>query len=290
MGKCMICPRNCNIDRDQQVGVCSVGNTIRIGRIAPHMWEEPCISGQKGSGTVFFAGCNLKCVYCQNEKLSRARAGREYSVEDVAAEMLKLQEIGVHNINLVTPTHYIPQIVQVLRLAKERGLSLPIVYNTSGYEKVESLRCLEGLVDVYMPDLKYLSSDLAEKYSKAKDYPQVVTEAIKEMYRQVGKPEFDDEGMLKRGVLIRHLVLPGYTEESKAVIKYIYETYQDNVYISIMNQYTPYGDLENFPELQRSLTEEEYEEVVDYAIELGVDNGFIQEGGTDSESFIPEFH
>lgn len=290
MEKCTICPRNCNIDRDKQAGVCSVGNTLRIGRIAPHMWEEPCISGQKGSGTVFFAGCNLKCVYCQNEKLSRARAGREYSVEDLADEMLKLQEMGVHNINLVTPTHYIPQIVQVLRLAKERGLSLPIVYNTSGYEKVESLRCLEGLVDVYMPDLKYLSSDLAEKYSKAKDYPQVVTEAIKEMYRQAGTPEFDDEGMLKRGVLIRHLVLPGYTEESKAVIKYIYETYQDNVYISIMNQYTPYGDLENFPELQRPLTEEEYEEVVDYAIELGVENGFIQEGETDSESFIPEFH
>lgn len=287
---CNLCPRNCNTNRNLDRGVCSVGNKIRIGRIAPHMWEEPCISGKKGSGAIFFAGCNLKCVYCQNEKLSRGKVGQEYSIEDLANEMLKLQEMGVHNINLVTPTHYIPQLVQALHLAKEKGLKIPVVYNTSGYEKVESLRLLEGLVDIYMPDLKYLSSELAEKYSRAKDYPEIVKVAIREMYRQVGKPIFDKDDMMKKGLLIRHLVLPGYKEEAKEVIKYIHETYNNNVFISIMNQYTPVGNLEKFPELQRSLTEEEYEEVVEYAIEIGVENGFIQEGGTDSESFIPEFY
>ncbi len=288
--KCAICPRNCNIDRNKQMGICSVGNEFRIGRIAPHMWEEPCISGEKGSGAIFFAGCNLKCVYCQNEKLSRGEVGQVYSAEALVEEMLLLQDSGVHNINLVTPTHYISQLVPVLQLAKKKGLKIPVVYNTSGYEKVESLKMLDGLVDVYMPDLKYLESELAEKYSRAKDYPEIVKKAIEEMYRQVGAPEFDTDGMMKKGVMIRHLVLPGYTEESKAVIKYIYETYRDNLFISIMNQYTPYGELENFPELQRPITEQEYEEVIDYAIEIGVENGFIQEGGTSSESFIPEFH
>ena len=286
---CTICPRNCKINRNIEKGICGVDNTIRIGRIAPHFWEEPCISGEKGSGTIFFAGCNLKCVYCQNEKLSRARVGQEYSIEELTSEMIKLQELGVHNINLVTPTHYTLQIAQALRLAKEKGLTLPIVYNTSGYEKVGSLRLLDGLVDVYMPDFKYISDELAEKYSRANDYPQMAKEAIKEMVRQVGEAVFDDNGMMKKGVLVRHLVLPGMTEHSKDVIRYLYETYRDEVFISIMNQYTPFGDLENFPELKRSLTEEEYEEVVNYAIELGIENGFIQEGETSSESFIPEF-
>ncbi len=286
---CNLCPRNCNINRGETIGVCGVGNTIRIGRIAPHFWEEPCISGEKGSGTIFFAGCNLKCVYCQNEKLSRAQVGQEYSVEELAAEMIKLQELGAHNINLVTPTHYTLQIVLAVRMAKEKGLTIPIVYNTSGYEKVESLQLLDGLVDIYMPDFKYISSELAKKYSRADDYPQRAKEAIEEMVRQVGEAVFDDEGMMKKGVLVRHLVLPGMVEQSKDVIRYLYETYKDKIFISIMNQYTPFGDLENFPELQRSLTEEEYEEVVNYAIELGVENGFIQEGETDSESFIPEF-
>lgn len=286
---CTICPRQCKADRITTTGICSVGNELRIGRIAPHLWEEPCISGENGSGTIFFAGCNLKCVYCQNEKLSRARVGQLYSVEELAEEMIKLQNQGVHNINLVTPTHYIPSVVQTLRLAKEKGLSIPVVYNTSGYEKVESLRLLEGLVDVYMPDFKYISSEPAEKYSRAKDYPEVVKKAIEEMYRQVSDPVFDEEGMMKRGVLIRHLVLPGMADESKAVISYIYETFGHKVYISIMNQYTPVGSLENFPELQHRITEQEYDEVVDYAIELGVENGFIQEGETSDESFIPEF-
>lgn len=286
---CSICPRNCKINRNIEKGICGVGNTIRIGRIAPHLWEEPCISGRNGSGTIFFAGCNLKCVYCQNEKLSRAQVGQEYSVEELATEMIKLQELGAHNINLVTPTHYTLQIVLAVRMAKEKGLTIPIVYNTSGYEKVESLQLLAGLVDIYMPDFKYISSELAKKYSRADDYPQRAKEAIEEMVRQVGEAVFDDEGMMKKGVLIRHLVLPGMVEQSKDVIRYLYETYKDKIFISIMNQYTPFGDLENFPELKRSLTEEEYEQVVDYAIELGVENGFIQEGGTASESFIPEF-
>lgn len=286
---CDICPRECKANRKLGQGLCGVKDTLRIGRIAPHLWEEPCISGEKGSGAVFFAGCNLKCVYCQNVKLSRGKVGREYTVEELAEEMLRLQEMGMHNINLVTPTHYMKPVVLSLQLAKKKGLILPVVYNTSGYEKVESLQQLEGLVDVYLPDFKYLSSMLAKKYSKAEDYPQVVKAAIEEMYRQVGDARFDKDGRMIKGVLIRHLVLPGAIEESKEVIKYIYETYKDHVFISIMNQYTPYGELESFPELQRPLTEEEYEEVVDYAIELGVENGFIQEGGTSDESFIPEF-
>ena len=286
---CDICPRNCKIDRGLQNGICSVGNTLRIGRIAPHMWEEPCISGEKGSGAIFFAGCNLKCVYCQNERLSRGIAGQEYSVETLVSEMLKLQEQGVHNINLVTPTHYVPWIVRALGSAKEKGLKIPVVYNTSGYEKKESLKMLEGLVDIYMPDFKYLSPALAEKYSRAKDYPEIVKSALQEMFRQVGTPEFAEDGMMKKGILVRHLVLPGQTDEAKAVVRYLYESFGDNIYISIMNQFTPFGNLEKFPELQRAVSEEEYEDVVNYAIEIGVENGFIQEGGTSSESFIPDF-
>lgn len=287
--RCTLCPRECGADRENEKGFCNEGWEFRIGRIAPHLWEEPSISGENGSGAIFFAGCNLRCVYCQNRVLSCGEAGQRYGKDELTEALLRLQKEGVHNINLVTPTHYALPIAEVLREARAKGLVIPVVYNTSGYEKVESLMLLEGLVDIYMPDLKYLSSELAKKYSHASDYPDVVKKAIEEMYRQVGEPVFDKDGIMQKGVLVRHLVLPEQTEEGKKVIKYLYETYGDNIIISIMNQYTPVGDLKNFPELQRTLREDEYEEVVDYAISIGVENGYIQEGETARESFIPDF-
>ncbi len=267
-----------------------MGNELRIGRVAPHYWEEPCISGEKGSGAVFFAGCNMGCVFCQNKDLAKGIYGKSYTIKEAAEACLTLQQQGCHNINLVTPSHYVFQIIEMIKQARENGLTIPVVYNTSAYEKVETLRLLEGLVDIYLPDYKYADSFLAERYSKAKDYPQVADAAIREMVRQCPKPVFDKDDMMKKGVIIRHLCLPSRTKESKKVIKKLYEAYGDKVYLSIMNQYTPYGDIEKFPELKQPLSEAEYDEIVDYAIELGVENGFIQEGETAKESFIPEFY
>ncbi len=289
LSECRLCPRNCGGNRLLgEKGYCKEDARIFIGRIAPHYWEEPCISGEKGSGAVFFAGCNMGCVFCQNKELSRGKKGKEYTVEELVVACLQLQEQGCHNINLVTPSHYVIQVVEVIKMAKEQGLTIPIVYNTSGYETVESLRRLEGLVDIYLPDFKYMDNLLAKKYSQAENYPEVARAAMEEMIRQQPTPIFEGE-LLKRGVVVRHLVLPGALSNSKQVIKYLYENFGKQIYISIMNQYTPYGKIEKFPELQRKLTEEEYDEVVDYAINLGVEQGFIQEGDTAEESFIPEF-
>lgn len=291
MKECKLCPRECGGMRlDGKSGYCGVDEKIRIGRIAPHEWEEPCISGEKGSGAVFFSGCNMGCVFCQNEALSCGKVGKLYEEEELVAKMLELQEMGCHNINLVTPSHYVPQIISVLKKAKEQGLSLPIVYNTSSYEKVETLKKLEGYVDIYLPDFKYIDKESASRYSNAKDYPSVAKSAIEEMVRQVGAPDFDKvSGLMKKGVIVRHLVLPGYVEESKKIIKYLFDTYENQIYISIMNQFTPFARVEEFPELNRKITEDEYDEVVDYAIDLGVEQGFIQEGETADESFIPSF-
>ena len=287
---CNICPRNCNIDRRSgKTGYCKAPDTFRIGRVAPHYWEEPVISGEKGSGAVFFAGCNMGCVYCQNEVLSHGKAGRSYTEEELLEACLKLQEEGCHNLNLVTPSHYARQLAQFLPKAKEQGMHLPVVYNTSSYEKEEALRELEGLVDVYLPDFKYLSADLSGKYSYAPDYPKVAAKALAEMVRQQPAPVFQGDLMVK-GVLVRHLVLPGYVKESKDVLRYLFETYGDAIYISIMNQYTPMKQIADHPELNRTLTEEEYDEVVDFATDLGIEQGFIQEGETCKESFIPEFY
>ena len=263
---------------------------MKVGRIAPHAWEEPCISGEKGSGAIFFAGCNMGCVFCQNEKLSRGLAGKEFSEEELAKECLKLQDLGCHNINLVTPSHYVLQIRTMLRIARKQGLKIPVVYNTSSYEKVDALRLLEGLVDIYLPDFKYFDRETAGRYSYAPDYPQVAKEALAEMVRQTDFPRFDGDGMMQSGVLVRHLVLPGHVEESKEVIRYLHETYGDKIYLSIMNQYTPQPGAETFPEINRKLTEEEYEKVVEFAMLIGVEQGFIQEGDTAKESFIPEFN
>lgn len=262
---------------------------IMVARAALHMWEEPCISGERGSGTVFFTGCPLKCVYCQNRKIALGSVGKRISADRLTEIFIELQEKGAHNINLVTPTHYVPQIVSALRAAKHKGLSIPVVYNTGSYETVETLRLLDGLIDIYLPDCKYYSSELSEKYSHAPNYFEVADAAIAEMVRQVGKPVLEG-GMMKRGVIVRHMILPNCTRDSKEVIHHLLQKYGNDIFISIMNQYTPLEEgLQEYPELCRKVTKREYEKVVDYAISLGIENGFIQEGDTAKESFIPDF-
>ena len=287
--KCNLCPRSCLTDRNITTGYCGVKNTLRVARAALHFWEEPCISGEEGSGAVFFTGCNLRCVFCQNYQIARAEQGKEISVERLAEIFLELQEQKANNINLVTATHYVPQVVEALKIAKARGLQIPIVYNCGGYENVETLRMLEGLVDIYLPDFKYVDSQRAKRYSRAEDYPEKAREALAEMVRQQPKAVFDKRGIMHRGVIVRHLMLPGGIKDSKAVVKYLYETYGDQIYISLMNQYTPLPHVAEYPEINRKLKRFEYDRLVDYAISLGVENGFIQEGETAEESFIPAF-
>lgn len=291
--ECSLCPRNCGANRyTNKTGFCGQSDKVKLARAALHFWEEPCISGEKGSGAVFFSGCSLRCIYCQNYSIAAGNAGREISVERLARIFLELQEKGANNINLVTPGHFLPQIITALEDAKNKGLELPIVYNSSGYERVDSLKLLDGLVDIYLPDFKYIDPVLADRYSNAKDYPSVATAAVDEMLRQVGTPEFfgdDEDGIMKNGVIVRHLILPGELSHSKQVVQYLYDRYGDDIYISLMNQYTPVRKIDKYPELNRCLTASEYDEVVDYAIELGVERGFIQEGETAKESFIPAF-
>lgn len=288
---CRLCPRECNTDRESgQKGYCGENNSLRVARAALHMWEEPCISGSAGSGTVFFSGCSLRCVFCQNIAISEGAVGKNITAKRLAGIFLELQEKGACNINLVTPSHFVPQIVHALEQAKADGLFLPIVYNTGSYEKVESLRLLEGLVDIYLPDLKYVSSRLSARYSNAPDYFTVASAAIAEMFRQVGKPMLDAKtGLLKRGIIVRHLLLPKRLADSKKVVDYLYRTYQDSVYLSIMNQYTPMRIFPDMPELNRRVSHKEYNALIDYCLSLGIQNAFVQEGGTASESFIPPF-
>lgn len=289
MQTCNLCPRNCKVNRNIEAGVCGEFDTIRIARASLHMWEEPPISGTNGSGTVFFTGCPLHCVFCQNHNIADGTNGVAITVDELSAIFLKLQEIGAHNINLVTATHFVPDVVSAINKAKENGLVIPIVYNTSGYETVETLGMLDGIVDVYLPDFKYVSAKLSSKYSNAKDYFDVASKALSEMFRQVGTPQFDGD-LIKKGVVVRHLILPGCTDDSKAVLDYLYRTYGDDIFISIMNQYTPLSaQLARYPELDRTLTDAEYDEVVDFAVELGITNAFVQEGAAAQESFIPDF-
>lgn len=289
---CTQCPRKCKKQRIagkvETYGYCKVSRELKVARAALHFWEEPCISGEEGSGTIFFSGCNLQCVYCQNIEIATGVRGKTISIERLSEIFLELQEKGANNINLVTPSHYYPQIKSALLLVKEK-LSIPVIVNTSSYDSVESLQEMEGLVDIYLADFKYLDNKLAKKYSNAPDYPQVAAKALNEMFRQVGEPVFDEDGRMKKGMIIRHLLLPEYKEDSKAVLRYLYETFGDSVFISIMNQYTPLSPVVSYPELNRCVTEEEYEEVVDFAIDLGIENGFVQEGETAEESFIPAF-
>lgn len=288
---CHLCPRNCGVDRlAGQKGFCGVDAGIMVARAALHMWEEPCISGKEGSGAVFFSGCSLGCAFCQNRTIFKGQSGKVITVEYLAELFLDLQAQKANNINLVTAGHFLPQVREALILAKEQGLTIPVVYNSSGYEKAEMLRYLEGLVDIYLPDLKYLEADLAGKYSHAKDYPEVAMKALEEMVRQVGMPEFDERGMMKKGVIVRHLLLPGHVRNSKKVLEYLYGTYGDQIYISLMSQYTPMPAMKDDPQLSRKVTDREYDRLLDHAISLGVTNCFIQEGETAKESFIPEFN
>lgn len=348
---CILCPRNCKANRTAgAAGFCGAPADIRVARASLHMWEEPCISGRRGSGTVFFVGCNLKCVYCQNYAIARGGmspgpgdnpekndpgaadkstelgmqdmviGGKSLSVEELADLFLRMEAVGAHNINLVTAGHYVPGVRDALIRAKVQGLGIPVVYNSSGYELPETLRMLDGLVDIYMPDFKYMSPNLAARYSRAPDYPEVAKAALKEMFRQVGRPVFEraseeefsginrnhlpdcgneepgtDETtsavLMKRGMLVRYLLLPGCVIDGKRIMKYLYEIWHDDIWISVMNQYTPQPEqLRDFPELNRKVTGREYDSLLDYAIRLGIQNAYMQEGEAARESFIPDFH
>lgn len=290
MENCTLCPRECHADRKNgKVGYCGMEAKLYAARAALHMWEEPCISGKKGSGAVFFTGCGLRCCFCQNREIAIGTSGQEITVERLADIFLELQKKGAANINLVTGAHYAPHIVEALKLAKEKGLCLPVVYNSSGYEKVETLRLLEGYVDVYLPDYKYAQSELAQKYSHAADYPERAQRAIAEMVRQTGVAVFDEDGYIQRGTIVRHLILPGHTKNSIEALRWLHETWGEQIYISIMNQYTPVFEQEKYRELNRKVTRREYAKVLDAALEMGIVNGFFQDGETAQESFIPAF-
>ena len=288
---CMLCPRNCKVNRHKSVGFCGASDRVKLAYYSLHQWEEPIISGENGSGTVFFSNCNLRCLFCQNKKISTDRNsyGKEISNDKLKEIFLKLQDLGAHNINLVTPTHYVPQIASVLKRIKNKELNIPVVYNTSSYENIGTLMMMKGLVDIYLADLRYYDDKLGEKYSLCKDYFETATMAIDEMYRQVGGILLDSDGMIKRGLVVRVLILPGHVEDAKNIIKYLYKTYKDEIFISIMNQYTPVNKCK-FDNLNRKVSDDEYDDVVNYAIDLGVTNAFVQEGEAASESFIPEFN
>ena len=286
--RCELCPRKCRVNRYHEKGYCGATNKLRVAFYSLHNWEEPIISGKKGSGTIFFSHCNLRCIYCQNKKISIDGYGKNISLKKLEEIMLELQKKKAHNINLVTPTHYVPQIAKVLRKIKGNLLHIPIVYNTSSYENVGTLIFMRNLVDIYLADLKYFDDELAKQYSACDNYFEVSTMAIDEMYRQVGKYNIGKDGMLKRGLIVRVLVLPGHKSDAKKIIDYLYKTYKDDIFISIMNQYTPVNHCK-YDNLNRKLTEDEYEEVVNYALTIGVNNAFIQEGETNDASFIPNF-
>lgn len=287
---CLLCPRKCGINRGiGQTGVCGVSYEIKVARAALHYWEEPCISGKRGSGAVFFSGCSLHCVFCQNRAISDGKEGKVISKERLSDIFIELADKGANNINLVTPGQYIPDIVWAVNDAKSRGMKLPIIYNTSGYENVTELKLLEGIVDVYLPDFKYMDNMLSARYSRAKDYPSVAKQALSEMVRQQPDVVIDDAtGLIQKGVIVRQLLLPGHVNDAKTVLKYLYDTYHDHVYISMMSQFTPIA-LKDYPEINRTVTRREYERLVDYAIKIGITNAFIQEGDVAKDSFIPAF-
>ncbi len=289
LNKCILCPKKCNVNRNKgELGFCKAPANIKISKYSLHKWEEPCISQEPGSGTIFFSNCNLKCIFCQNYYISTLNNGEEISINRFVDICLELQRNGAKNINLVTPTHYVPLIVEGLKKAKENGLTIPIVYNTSSYESVETIKLLEGLVDIYLPDLKYYDNTLAKKFSGINNYFEYATKAIEEMYRQQPKCVFSKEGLIKKGVIVRHLILPEHEDDSKKIINYLFSKYKHKIYISIMNQYTPIRKL-NYQELNHKVYSKTYDEIIDYAWNLGIRNAFIQEEGTQNESFIPDF-
>ena len=287
--KCTICPHNCGINRQkEQVGRCKSKDTVKIALYSTHNFEEPCISGKNGSGTVFFSNCNLNCVFCQNYEISQKGKGKEITIEELAEIFIKQQENNVENINLVTPTSYVPQIIEAIKIAKNNGLKIPIVYNTNGYEKVETIKMLEGYIDIYLPDLKYSDNLLAKRLSKVDNYFEIATNAIKEMYRQVGKPIFNDNGIMQKGMIIRHLVLPNHILNSRRVLKWINDN-MNEVYVSIMAQYFPTFKAKEIDDINRKLTKEEYQEIEKYLYRLNLENGYIQELGEHEEEYVPNF-
>lgn len=283
---CTLCPRNCKVNRYKNIGACGATDKLKVAYYSLHQWEEPIISGTNGSGTVFFSNCNLKCIFCQNKKISTGGYGKEISKERLKDIFLELQKRGAHNINLVTPTPYVPQIKEVLENIE---LNIPIVYNTSSYENVNTIKMMDGLVNIYLADLKYYDDYFGEKYSHCNEYFKFASKAIDEMYKQVGNVFINSNGLMEKGVIVRILVLPGCTLDAKNIIKYLYSTYGDNIIISIMNQYTPIDKFKEFPNLNRNLTDKEYDDVINFASDLGITNAFIQDGETQSESFIPDF-
>lgn len=290
LNSCTLCPRNCKVNRNNnEIGFCGMTNQLMVARASLHYWEEPIISGEKGSGTVFFSGCNLKCIFCQNYQISNNNFGKTISIHRLSEIFLELQEKGANNINLVTPTHFVPLIIEALKIAKIKGLNIPVVYNSSGYENVETIKLLKGYVDIYLPDLKYYDNKYANKYSKCDNYFEIASKSLAEMINQVGKPCFNKEGILIKGVIVRHMMIPGLLEDSKKIIRYLVDNYNDDIFISIMNQYTPTNNLINYPEINRTINDNEYDELINYAIDLGIKNGFMQEGETQKTSFIPEF-
>ena len=284
---CTICPHNCKINRTKNPGRCKSTDKIKIALYSIHNFEEPCISGKKGSGTIFFSNCNMNCVFCQNYEISQLGRGKEITIEELADIMIKQQERNVQNINLVTPTSYALHIIEAIKIARKKGLKIPVVYNTNGYESVETLKLLEGYIDIYLPDLKYYYNDLAKKYSKVDNYFEIATKAIQEMYRQVGAPVLDEDGVMKKGLMIRHLILPNEVQNSKKILKWIKENIDSNVYVSIMAQYFPTYKAKEIPELARKITKEEYEKVENYLYELDLENGYVQELGEHEEEYVP---
>lgn len=284
---CNMCPRKCGTDREKNTGLCGMTDKIKIARAELHFWEEPCISGTRGSGTVFFSGCPLKCVYCQNSEISSGGFGKEITVQRLSCIFRELEEKGAHNINLVTPTHYSEQILKALKIYRPH---IPIVYNCSGYENTETLKKFENIVDIYLTDIKYFDSDVSEKYSKAENYFEVTSEAVKEMIRQQPENIFDDNGIMSKGVIIRHLVLPLNLTQTRKILGWIKENLPDNVIISLMSQYIPMGKACEYKEINRRLTTREYEKALDMFDEFGFENGFMQELSSSKEDFIPPFN
>ena len=287
--KCQICPHNCKVNRAQgQIGRCKCNDKIKIALVSTHEYEEPCISGKNGSGTVFFSNCNLNCIYCQNYEISQLGKGREITIEELADIFIKQQEKGVNNINLVTPTMYAYQIIEAIKIARENGLGIPIIYNTNGYERVETIKALDGYIDVYLPDLKYYSDTLSKKYSNVDKYFEVATKAIKEMYRQVGRATFNEEGIIQKGVIVRHLILPNHLQNTKHILKWIKENLGD-IYVSIMAQYFPTYKAKGDSLIGRKLTKKEYKEIENFLYTLNLQNGYIQELGEHEEEYVPEW-
>ena len=286
---CSLCPRKCHADRTKAFGICGESDRIRICRASLHMWEEPCISGKSGSGTVFFTGCNLKCIFCQNRDISLSHAGLDVSLDRLVEIFFELKDKGANNINLVTPTHFTPSVAEAIDRAKAEGLDIPFIWNSSGYENTETLELLRGRIDIFLPDLKYFSSDLSTRFSGAPDYFEKASAALEKMFSLVGEAVLDQSGVMRSGMIVRHLVLPGHVDDSLKVISYLKSTFGDSIYVSIMNQYTPMPDASEIKELSRRLTTYEYEKVLSHARDIGISNGFIQNRLSASESFIPAF-